>query len=219
MAQLVERLPSMQNVQVPPEEALGKEELSLGVVALLCLVSVTEHACTCTCTVCESTCTCDCYVLKVSAPPTHLPPSLSLPPFPLQVPPMQSWAVQGSPTWWWQTQWSRRTSPSPPPGSWWSSSSGSGRASRLRPAQMSRSTRRRWGLPPSLSLFVSVSATYPCPCLSVHPLIHPSIPMCLPAYLCLSVSICLSVCLSICLLVCTCTSVCLSLCWSVCLTD
>ena len=36
-----------------------KEELSLGVVALLCLVSMTEYACTCSCDLeCLYTCTC-----------------------------------------------------------------------------------------------------------------------------------------------------------------
>ena len=51
MAQLVECLPSTRTlqVQIPPEAALlfllGKKELSLGEVALLCLISVTEHTC------------------------------------------------------------------------------------------------------------------------------------------------------------------------------
>ena len=39
-------------VRVPPEAALlflwGKKELSLGVVACICLVSITDYSCTCT---------------------------------------------------------------------------------------------------------------------------------------------------------------------------
>ena len=45
-AQLVERLPRTSRVRVPPETALlfllGKKELSSGVVALLCLVLMTD---------------------------------------------------------------------------------------------------------------------------------------------------------------------------------
>ena len=39
-------------VQIPPGAALfllKKQELSLGVVALLCLVSITDRSCSCTC--------------------------------------------------------------------------------------------------------------------------------------------------------------------------
>ena len=48
MAQLVERLPDTQNVAGSNPtwgSSLEKEELSLGVVALLRLVSMTEHTC------------------------------------------------------------------------------------------------------------------------------------------------------------------------------
>ena len=54
MAQLVERLPSTQNVAgLNPSSffLLRKKELSLGVVDLLCLVSLTEFTCICLLTV------------------------------------------------------------------------------------------------------------------------------------------------------------------------
>ena len=48
--QLVEHLPSMQNVESHLRQLFffswEKEELSLGIVTLLCLVSMTEHTCT-----------------------------------------------------------------------------------------------------------------------------------------------------------------------------
>ena len=54
MAQLVECLPSTQNIAGSNPTWLfyfscEKEELSLGVVALLCLVSMAECTCTCVC--------------------------------------------------------------------------------------------------------------------------------------------------------------------------
>ena len=54
MAQLVECLPSMQNIASSDLTGgssfflLRKNELSSGIVTLLCLVSLTEFTCTCT---------------------------------------------------------------------------------------------------------------------------------------------------------------------------
>ena len=63
MAQLVQHLPRTQNIagSSPARgSSSGKRELSSGVVACICLVSITDYTCTvhvCTCTVHVCTCT------------------------------------------------------------------------------------------------------------------------------------------------------------------